>query len=55
MDMARKTIAALVVDVLVDAGIERECGVPGDSLNGITALRWELRVLLEPALTVTTL
>ena len=53
--MARKTVAALLVDVLVDAGVERACGVPGDSLNGITALRWELRVLLGPSLRVTTL
>jgi pyruvate dehydrogenase (quinone) len=36
MDMARKTVAELMVDVLVDAGVERIYGVPGDSLNGIT-------------------
>src|SRR5712664_1376164 len=36
MDMARKTVAELLVDVLVDAGVERIYGVPGDSLNGIT-------------------
>src|ERR1700743_3167517 len=36
MDMARKTVAELLVDVLVDAGVERVYGVPGDSLNGIT-------------------
>src|SRR5438445_12143024 len=35
MDMA-KTVAELLVDVLVEAGIERIYGVPGDSLNGIT-------------------
>jgi len=34
--MARKTVAELLVDVLVDAGVERIYGVPGDSLNGIT-------------------
>src|ERR1700723_2800557 len=31
-----KTVAELLVDVLVDAGVERVYGVPGDSLNGIT-------------------
>src|ERR1700760_4259031 len=36
MDMARKTVAALLVDVLAEAGVERVYGVPGDSLNGIT-------------------
>src|SRR3954452_2573326 len=35
MDMA-KTVAELLVDVLVEAGVERVYGVPGDSLNGIT-------------------
>src|SRR5260221_9096550 len=35
MDMA-KTVAELLVDVLVEAGVERIYGVPGDSLNGIT-------------------
>src|SRR5712675_1404811 len=35
-DMARKTVAELLVDVLADAGVERVYGVPGDSLNGIT-------------------
>src|ERR1700750_2242813 len=34
--MVRKTVAELLVDVLVDAGVERMYGVPGDSLNGIT-------------------
>jgi hypothetical protein len=34
--MARKTVAALLVDVLAEAGVERVYGVPGDSLNGIT-------------------
>jgi pyruvate dehydrogenase (quinone) len=36
MDMARKTVAELLVDVLAEAGVERVYGVPGDSLNGIT-------------------
>src|SRR6201984_1056976 len=36
MNMVRKTVAELLVDVLVDAGVERIYGVPGDSLNGIT-------------------
>src|SRR5467141_1346809 len=35
-EMARKTVAELLVDVLVEAGVERIYGVPGDSLNGIT-------------------
>src|SRR3989441_3498010 len=35
-DMARKTVAELLVDVLAEAGVERVYGVPGDSLNGIT-------------------
>jgi pyruvate dehydrogenase (quinone) len=35
MGMARK-VAELLVDVLVEAGVERIYGVPGDSLNGIT-------------------
>ena len=35
-DMAKKTVAELLVDVLAEAGIERVYGVPGDSLNGIT-------------------
>jgi pyruvate dehydrogenase (quinone) len=34
--MVRKTVAELLVDVLVEAGVERVYGVPGDSLNGIT-------------------
>src|SRR6201985_1347558 len=34
--MVRKTVAELLVDVLVEAGVERIYGVPGDSLNGIT-------------------
>jgi pyruvate dehydrogenase (quinone) len=38
--MARKTVADLLVDTLVAAGIKRMYGVSGDSLNGITdALR----------------
>src|ERR1700747_654527 len=36
MAMVRKTVAELLVDVLVEAGVERIYGVPGDSLNGIT-------------------
>src|ERR1700752_1349513 len=36
MNMVRKTVAELLVDVLVDAGVERIYGVPGDSLNGMT-------------------
>jgi pyruvate dehydrogenase (quinone) len=36
MDMARRTVAELLVDVLAEAGVERVYGVPGDSLNGIT-------------------
>ena len=31
-----KRVADLLVDVLVEAGVERIYGVPGDSLNGIT-------------------
>jgi pyruvate dehydrogenase (quinone) len=34
--MARKRVADLLLDVLVDAGVRRIYGVPGDSLNGIT-------------------
>lgn len=34
--MTSKKVADLVVDVLVDAGVERIYGVSGDSLNGIT-------------------
>jgi thiamine pyrophosphate-dependent acetolactate synthase large subunit-like protein len=34
--MAKKKVANLVVDVLVEAGVERVYGVAGDSLNGIT-------------------
>jgi pyruvate dehydrogenase (quinone) len=34
--MTKKTVAALLVDVLAEAGVERIYGVPGDSLNGIT-------------------
>src|SRR5277367_5003338 len=36
MNMSKKTVAELLVDVLVEAGVERVYGVPGDSLNGIT-------------------
>jgi pyruvate dehydrogenase (quinone) len=36
MNMLRKTVAELLVDVLAQAGVERVYGVPGDSLNGIT-------------------
>ncbi len=34
--MAKKTVAHLLVDVLVEAGVQRIYGVSGDSLNGIT-------------------
>jgi len=34
--MARKTVAAQLVDVLAEAGVRRIYGVAGDSLNGIT-------------------
>jgi pyruvate dehydrogenase (quinone) len=34
--MAKKTVAALLVDTLIAAGIKRVFGVAGDSLNGIT-------------------
>jgi pyruvate dehydrogenase (quinone) len=34
--MAKKKVANLFVDVLVEAGVERVYGVAGDSLNGIT-------------------
>jgi pyruvate dehydrogenase (quinone) len=34
--MSKKTIAALLVDTLVLAGVKRVYGVAGDSLNGIT-------------------
>jgi pyruvate dehydrogenase (quinone) len=34
--MAKKKVADLLVDVLVEAGVERIYGVSGDSLNGIT-------------------
>src|SRR5258708_8554696 len=34
--MAKKKVADVLVDVLVDAGVERMYGVAGDSLNGIT-------------------
>jgi pyruvate dehydrogenase (quinone) len=36
MGMARKTVAELLVDILVEAGVKRVYGVAGDSLNGIT-------------------
>ena len=36
--MVRKTVAELLVDVLVDAGVERAYGFTGNSLNGITDL-----------------
>src|SRR5260370_13898435 len=36
MDMARKKVAELLINVLAEAGFERVYGVPGDSLNGIT-------------------
>jgi pyruvate dehydrogenase (quinone) len=34
--MARKKVADLLVDVLVEAGVQRIYGLSGDSLNGIT-------------------
>jgi hypothetical protein len=34
--MVRKTVAELLVDVRVDAGVERAYGLPGNSLNGST-------------------
>src|SRR5258707_2254247 len=34
--MAKKKVADVLVDVFVDAGVERMYGVAGDSLNGIT-------------------
>src|SRR5512133_3686688 len=34
--MARKTVASLLVDTLVAAGVKRVYGLAGDSLNGIT-------------------
>src|ERR1700716_2909400 len=34
--MAKKTVAALLVETLIGAGIKRVFGVAGDSLNGIT-------------------
>ena len=34
--MAKKTVADLLVDVLVEAGVRRIYGLSGDSLNGIT-------------------
>jgi pyruvate dehydrogenase (quinone) len=34
--MAKKTVAALLVETLIAAGIKRVFGVAGDSLNGIT-------------------
>src|SRR5271163_1034291 len=34
--MARKKVADLLVEVLVEAGVRRMYGVSGDSLNGIT-------------------
>jgi pyruvate dehydrogenase (quinone) len=34
--MATKSMADLLVDVLIEAGVERIYGVSGDSLNGIT-------------------
>ena len=34
--MARKSVAALLVETLATAGVERIYGIAGDSLNGIT-------------------
>ena len=36
MKMAKKKVAELLVDVLVEAGVQRIYGVSGDSLNGVT-------------------
>jgi pyruvate dehydrogenase (quinone) len=35
-NMAKKTVANLLVDTLVAAGAKRVYGLAGDSLNGIT-------------------
>src|SRR6202008_1963580 len=43
--MTKKNVAEVLVDVLVEAGVERIYGVAGDSLNGITdALRRRERI-----------
>jgi pyruvate dehydrogenase (quinone) len=34
--MVRNTVAEVPADVLVDSGVERAYGLPGNSLNGIT-------------------
>ena len=34
--MAKQSVADLLVDVLIGAGVRRMYGVTGDSLNGIT-------------------
>ena len=34
--MSKKTVAHLLVDTLVAAGVKRVYGLAGDSLNGIT-------------------
>jgi pyruvate dehydrogenase (quinone) len=36
LKMAKKKVAELLVDVMVEAGVQRIYGVSGDSLNGIT-------------------
>lgn len=36
--MAKKTVAHLLVDTLVTAGVKRIYGLAGDSLNGITEM-----------------
>src|SRR5256886_4572496 len=43
--MAKKSVAALVIETLAQAGVERIYGVCGDSLNGITdSIRKQERV-----------
>src|SRR5476651_1758197 len=43
--MAKKTVAHLLVDTLVAAGVKRVYGLAGDSLNGITdAIRTDERI-----------
>ena len=43
--MAKKSLAELLVDTLVLAGVKRVYGVAGDSLNGITdVIRTDKRI-----------
>src|SRR5215471_8623841 len=43
--MAGKNVADLLIDVLVQAGVTRIYGVPGDSLNGVTeAIRRQQKI-----------